>query len=135
MQTAPYEIDPYNPPMARKLSKHRPSQGARLVALRKAAGLSQVELARLIGETQQNVAYWEQSERPPRSDALPKLAEVLGVKIEDILGEGQLPARRRHGPVGKVQRLFDEVARLPRGQQEKVVQFVDALLAQFRRAG
>jgi transcriptional regulator with XRE-family HTH domain len=43
--------------------------------------------AQLIGESQQNVAFWEQSETPPRSDVLPKMAKVLGVRVEALLGE------------------------------------------------
>ena len=118
--------------MARKLSRQRPRQGARLAALRRAAGLTQTELAQLVGETQQNIAYWEQSERPPRSDVLPKLAKVLGVKIEQLL-EGDLPQLRRAGPVGKVQKIFEEVSTLPRRQQERVVEMVSALVEQYKR--
>ncbi|MBK7951648.1 MAG: helix-turn-helix transcriptional regulator [Deltaproteobacteria bacterium] len=47
--------------MPRKLQRTRPKQGSRLAALRRAAGLTQTELAQLVGETQQNIAYWEQS--------------------------------------------------------------------------
>ena len=82
----------------RKLSKARPRQGARLAAFRQAAGLTQVELAQLIGESQQNVAFWEQSEKPPRSDVLPKMAKVLGVRVEALLGE-ELPRFHKSGPV------------------------------------
>lgn len=73
--------DPYSPPMGRKLRKPRPTQGARLLALRNAAGLSQTELARLVGETQANISFWERTDKPPRSDVLPKLAKVLGVSL------------------------------------------------------
>lgn len=98
---------------ASQAPKQRPAQGARLVVLRKAAALSQAELARLIGEPQQNVALWEQSDKPPRSDAIPKLARALGVRVEDLFTEKtSLP--RPSGPVGKVRKLFDEVAKLPR---------------------
>jgi transcriptional regulator with XRE-family HTH domain len=118
--------------MARKLQRPRPKQGARLAALRRAAGLSQTELAQLVGEPQQNIAFWEQSEKPPRSDVLPKLARVLGVRVEQIL-EGELPASRRAGPVGKVQKLFEEVSTLPRKQQDRIAETVSALVAQYKR--
>lgn len=123
---------PYPSGMARKLSRQRPKQGARLAALRRAAGLTQTELAQLVGESQQNIAFWEQSEKPPRSDVLPKLAKVLGVKIEQIL-EGDLPETRRAGPVGKVQKIFEQVSTLPRKQQERIVETVSALVAQYKR--
>jgi transcriptional regulator with XRE-family HTH domain len=122
----------YTAAMPRRLSKTRPRQGIRLAELRQAAHLSQAALARLIGESQQNVAYWEQSDKPPRSDVLPKLAHVLGVSVEHIL-DVKTPVVRRNGPVGKVRKLFEEVSELPRRQQEKVVEFVSALVEQYRR--
>jgi transcriptional regulator with XRE-family HTH domain len=118
--------------MPRNLSKPRPRQGARLAELRRAANLSQAALARLVGESQQNVAYWEQSDKPPRSDVLPKLARVLGVSVEQLL-DVKTPIARRNGPVGKVRKLFEEVSELPRRQQEKVVGFVSALVEQYKR--
>jgi len=128
------EFRPYHGPMARKLTRPRPRQGAHLAALRRDAGLSQAELGRLIGETQQNVAYWEQSDRPPRSDVLPMMAKVLGVTVEDILNADGPPSRRRRGgPVGKTQQLFEEVSKLPRRQQEKIVEVVAAMIDQYRR--
>jgi transcriptional regulator with XRE-family HTH domain len=118
--------------MPRRSPKTRPAQGARLVELRKAAGLTQAELAHLVGETQQNIAFWEHSDKPPRSDVLPKLAKILGVSVEQILGVSAI-AERRPGPIGKTQRLFEEVSRLPRSQQEKIFEIVEALVGQFKR--
>jgi transcriptional regulator with XRE-family HTH domain len=123
---------PYNPGVPRKLSKPRPAQGARLVALRKAAALSQAELARLIGEPQQNVALWEQSNKPPRSDAIPKLARALSVQVEDLFTD-KATSPRRSGPVGKVRKLFDEVSCLPRRQQDKIVEFLAPIVEEFKR--
>ncbi len=126
------ENRPYDGLMPRRSPKTRPAQGARLVELRKAAGLTQAELAHLVGETQQNIAFWEHSDKPPRSDVLPKLAKILGVSVEQILGVSAI-AERRPGPIGKTQRLFEEVSRLPRSQQEKIFEIVEALVGQFKR--
>jgi len=124
--------DAHNAAMPCTLTKTRPHQGTRLAELRQAAHLSQATLARLIGEPQQNVAYWEQSDKPPRSDVLPKLARILGVSVEQLL-DVKAPIVRRNGPVGKVRKLFEEVSELPRRQQEKVVEFISALVEQYRR--
>jgi transcriptional regulator with XRE-family HTH domain len=125
----------YDGRMPRMLSQKRPQQGARLVELRKAANLSQIELAELVGESQTNIAYWERSDKPPRSDVLTKLAEVLGVEVADLLGiEAKKP--RRAGPVGKVRQLFDAVSALPRREQNMVVQMVSAIVNDYKsRAG
>lgn len=119
--------------MPRKLSRTRPVQGARLLALRRAAGLSQVELARLVGESQQNIALWEQSDKPPRSDVLPKIGKALGVSVEVLLNV-DLPAQtRRPGPAGKVHKVFEEVSKLPRKQQDKIVDVVSAIVEDYKR--
>jgi hypothetical protein len=57
------------------------------------------------------------------------MAEALGVKIEDILDvEAKVP--RKSGPTGRLRKVFDEVASLPRRQQKKVMEFVEAFVNQ-----
>jgi transcriptional regulator with XRE-family HTH domain len=126
-------MHPYNPGVPRHLEKPRPKQAARLVALRKAAGLSQAELAKLVRVSPKTIGFWETSPVPPRSDVLPQLARALAVRVEDILGE--LPVeQRRPGPVGKLQRVFEQALALPRRQQDLVARFVATLVEQQRKA-
>jgi hypothetical protein len=66
--------------------------------------------------------------------ALSKLARVLGVSVEELLSSDVVP-ERRHGPVGRMQRIFEDVSHLPRRQQDKVIEFVEAFVAQQRKAG
>jgi transcriptional regulator with XRE-family HTH domain len=136
--TSPPENRAYNRGMAkRRTERDRLAQGRRLVELRKAAGLSQYELAELIGEPQPNIAYWELSEKPPRSDVLPKLAEALGVEIADLLSVngGRVMAARRGGkPPGKLRKVFEDVSKLPRRQQEKIIEFVTAIVRQYEQS-
>jgi transcriptional regulator with XRE-family HTH domain len=129
-----HKIDPYTGlRMARSPSRSRPKQGVRLATLRKAAGLSQAELARAIGVPQQNVAYWETNAKPPRSDVLPAMAKVLGVRVEDILGE-TASASRKPGPVGRLQRVFEQASSLPRRDQQLVADFVETLVERHKKA-
>jgi transcriptional regulator with XRE-family HTH domain len=127
----------YNPSaMGRTLTKTRPKQGVRLAELRKAAGLSQYELARMIGVPQANIAFWERSEKPPRSEVLPKMADALGVRIEDLLNGSAVTRMVKTGkskPVGKVRQAFEEVSKLPRRQQDKVVEFVTAFVQHYQQ--
>jgi transcriptional regulator with XRE-family HTH domain len=116
----------------------RPAAGARLLALRQAAGLTQAELARLIGERQNNVSFWEHASRTPRSDVLPRLAKALGTSVEALLGE---PAKSAPippwadgaGHASRLRRAFDEVRRLPKRQQRKVLEFVTAFVNEHKR--
>jgi transcriptional regulator with XRE-family HTH domain len=125
-------------PRGPKKRSPRPAQGAKLLALRKAAGLSQAKLAELVGETQGNISFWERSDKPPRSDILPKLAKVLGVRVETLLGEtDDVPAMPSlasgPGRTGELQRAFEEARKLPRRQQQKVVEFVIAFVNEYKR--
>ena len=95
--------------------------------LREAAGLSVRELARQIGGSPTNVSYWERSGQIPRSDVLMPIAKALGVTVHDLLGE---PGPGRVAPGGKLGQVFEQVGKLPRRQQQKIVEVVEALVAQ-----
>jgi transcriptional regulator with XRE-family HTH domain len=128
------EIGTYNSAMARTLTKPRPKLGAHLAELRSNAGLSQAELAQRIGVPQQNIAYWEQSSKPPRSEILAALAQALNVRVESLLdvGNGHQPVRKG-GPQGRLRKVFEEASGLPRRQQEKIAEFVSAFITQSRQ--
>lgn len=53
-----------------------------IIAARKVAGLSQESLARAIGTSQSRISKWERGEETPRIDALFKIAQVTGTKVE-----------------------------------------------------
>jgi hypothetical protein len=94
---------------------------------------------RLRAVPQPNIAFWEQSEKPPRSDVLPKMAEALGVSVVDLLivDTGKMVARnatKTNGrPAGKVREVFDRVSKLPRRQQEHIVNWVSAYVSQYEQ--
>lgn len=125
--------------MARKASTNkgpRPPQGARMRALREAAGLTQGEIAKALGVPQSNIAHWEWSNKPPRADLLPLYAKVLGVTIDEIIETGRSNRHRpepRPGPIGQLQRTFDAIRKLPRKQQRKIIETVTALIEQYHR--
>jgi transcriptional regulator with XRE-family HTH domain len=115
---------------------NRPKQGAHLLALRLAAGLTQTQLAEFVGVPQGTIALWEQSEKPPRSDALPRMATALGVSVDELLiatASSPPPLARKPGPVSKIQQTFEEVRQLPRHQQRKILETVQALVDQYKR--
>ena len=58
--------------------------GANIREYRKAAGLTQAELAGTMGVKQAAVAMWEADKSVPRADALPLIAKTLGCTIEQL---------------------------------------------------
>jgi transcriptional regulator with XRE-family HTH domain len=106
--------------------------GERIAALRNARGLTQVQLADALGYSQQQVLSFEKGRRRVPVSALPELAKVLGVPVEELLGAGDSrPAKR--GPTPKLQRQLEQLSQLPRSQQRFVSQMLDTVLQQAER--
>ncbi|MCB2225529.1 MAG: helix-turn-helix domain-containing protein [Desulfarculaceae bacterium] len=67
--------------------------GARLKELRAKKGLSQTELARLVGVTPSTISQVESNHIYPSLPALVKMAEVLGVEVASLFSESAGQAR------------------------------------------
>ena len=104
----------------------------RLMALREAAGLSQRDVARQLGISQPSYANWERYNVSLKPEQLMLLAKTLGVTVT-MLVEGQAATVKRGGPTGKVRQVFERVNQLPRQQQNKVVEFVEAFVNQYAK--
>ena len=117
----------------RTLSRPRPAQGARLLALRQAAGLSQTELAKSLAVPQTTIALWERSEKPPRSDVLPKMAKIFEVDVSDLIVSSNSETTATK-PVGRLQTTIAELRELPRRQQERILDVISALVQQSKAA-
>ena len=57
----------------------------KLKEARKSAGITQVELSRKTGMSQQDISSIERGDRDPTATTLRKLADALGCKIDDIV--------------------------------------------------
>lgn len=102
--------------------------GERVATLRKEQGLTQAQLAELLGMSQQMVALYELGRRRIPLDLLPECARLLGVSIEGLFGANPPSARR--GPTPKLQQQLERINRLPRSQQRFVMKMIDAVLTQ-----
>ena len=59
--------------------------GATISALRREKGMTQLELAQQMGVTDKAVSKWERNLSFPDVASLPKLAEVLGTSVDELL--------------------------------------------------
>jgi len=99
--------------------------GRRLVTARMQAGLSQANLAEKIGVDRRVIAHWERRSVSVKPEQLVSLAQALKVSTDELLG---IRTPRQSGPTGKVRQVFEDVSKLPRKQQLKVVEFVEAFV-------
>jgi transcriptional regulator with XRE-family HTH domain len=119
----------YTGGMKKKRQDSSPTEsGKRLAALRKAAGLSQVQLAAMIDIPQRTLSFYETNAENIPSGLVPILADALGVSIEEILGISQSKSKR--GPKSKLERQLDYVRRLPKSEQDFVSKFLDNVIQQ-----
>ncbi len=106
--------------------------GTRIAALRKDQGMTQVQLAELLGLTQQMVASYEVGRRRVPVSLLAQIAETLTVSLEELIGKKDAqPAKR--GPAPKLQQQIERIQRLPRSKQRFVIEMLDTVLAQQSR--
>ena len=125
-------------PYAAAMITGRPAQrprtpfGERLAQARERAGLTQVQLAEKLGTTQRAVAYWEREPDALKADQLATLADILGVTGDYLLGrQDSKPAPK--APPGKLRQVFEKAYQLPRHQQNKIVEFVEAYVDRYQR--
>ena len=98
--------------------------GCRLATARKAEGLSQTELARMVEVSQQVIADYEAGARQLPVWRLVRITEALGIGPGQLLGSGkQTP--RRPGPTPKIQKQMESIAGLPKDKRR----FVEEVLA------
>ncbi len=72
------------------------SLGAMIRALRTEQGMTQLDLAKEMGVTDKAVSKWERDLSIPDVSSLPKLAELLGVSVEELL-QAKTAVRERDG--------------------------------------
>lgn len=105
--------------------------GARIAELRRTQDITQVQLAEILGVSQQTINSYEVGRRRVPVSALPALARTLGVSMETLIGEKSPPAKR--GPTPKLQQQIERLSTLPRAQQQVVIQMLEGVLAQANR--
>lgn len=80
--------------------------GVRIAVLRRAAGMSQAELAQKLGISPSAVGMYEQGRRQPSADILAAIANLFGVSI-DYLITGKESCQQDSAVLGEV--LMDRV--------------------------
>lgn len=121
-----HSVQSVNVPMPKQNFEELPDFGKRLVKLRKAAGYTQVELAKEIEVSQRMVSYYEsQSEYPP-SALLPKLAKVLGVTSDELLGIKE--PKKLKKPDTRLYRRMQQIEKMNAASKRQIMQVLDTYI-------
>lgn len=103
------------------------SLGGHIAAMRKARGMTQAELARAIGVSQQAVFAYELGERRVSVLVLSKIAKVFTVSVEDMVGFSR-PARVPKGRLSpRAMRHAERLQALTKTQQRFIIRILDVL--------
>ena len=113
-------------PMAPDEKAFCKAMGVRIAEFRKGHGMTQVQLAELMGVAQQTYASWEVGRSRVPVAMLPRLARALAVTTADLIGEEAAPLRR--GPSPKLLQQVERIQRLPKAQQRFIMQMIDTAL-------
>lgn len=105
--------------------------GSRIAQLRKEQGITQVQLAEWLNVSQQTVNAYEVGRRRMAVSALPVIAKLLGVSLEELIGEPLKPGKR--GPTPKLQQQMERIHQLPKAQQKFVIKMLEGVLSQAGR--
>ncbi|WP_374098987.1 helix-turn-helix domain-containing protein [Pseudomonas aeruginosa] len=109
--------------------------GERITRLRKEHGITQTQLAELLGVSQQTIQAYETGRRRIQVSTLPELARLLSTSLEELFGQEQETTPRKRGPAPKWQQQLEVIDQLPKSQQRLIVQMLNALIAQAARTG
>jgi transcriptional regulator with XRE-family HTH domain len=106
----------------------------RLATLRKARGLTQVQLAEATKTTQRSISYYENDDGVPPSSIVMVLAQALQVSADELLGLKPPPktATAASGDDAETRRLwkrFQAVTQLPEKDRRAVIRLINSLAA------
>ena len=100
--------------------------GMMIAELRKQHGMTQLELAEKMGVTDKAVSKWERDLSCPDINSIPKLAEILGVSVEELMQV----KKEAEKPVSKVSEALEGIPKalaLAMGVAVTVLTILDAM--------
>lgn len=107
--------------------------GKRLVMLRQARGLTQIQLAKATGSTQRAISYYETEAEFPPAPALITLARVLRISTDELLGFKPIKLDDEHSPEKRrLWKRFQKMASLPARDQRAVIRLIQSLTTSQR---
>jgi len=116
-------------PMPRKV-RAASAFGERLAELRAERGITQIQLAEMIGSSQRAVSHYETVAEYPPTNVVVQIAEILKVSTDELLGV-KPPKKTTKAEDPETRRLwkkFQQVMTLPEKDRRAVIRLVNSLV-------
>ena len=109
--------------------------GDRIRRHRLSKGLTQTQLGQRIGRSQRVIAYYEQKGSSPPPDVLVKIADVLDVSTDVLLGRKRTGRAGDREPARDIRRLrhLSRLEALPINDRKAIFKIIDALAERSAR--
>lgn len=108
--------------------------GQRLYELRKARGLTQIDLAKALGTSQRAVSYYETVADFPPAETIVQLAKILGVHVDELLGTKRMKIEKEDPETQRLWKKFRQVLELPEKDRRAIIRMINSLVAAQRSA-
>lgn len=105
--------------------------GQRIAEARKAQGITQVQLAKTLGVSQQTIAHYEGGRLRLVASIIPLIASAVSSTVVELMGEVTTPeVKSKRGPKSKFELQIEQVHKLPRTKQKFVSEMLDTVIQQ-----
>ena len=128
-----YDVD--MPQIGRPSKNDRTQVGERIARARERMGISQTQLAELIGVSQQVVTRWERKHANIQSQYLVKLATTLQISTDELLGlkePAAAPKQPGNTVEKRLQKKIQEISELGPSERRQIMQHLDMVLENHR---
>lgn len=100
--------------------------GERLEKLRKARGITQVELAKAIHSTQRAISYYENENYPP-APVLVAIAAILKISVEELVEIKPLKEISENKGALHFWKKFQKIKKLPEKDRRAIMRMINTL--------
>jgi Predicted transcriptional regulators len=101
--------------------------GSKIMQLRKKKNLSQSEFAKAIGASRTMVGNYERSINAPSIEMIVKIAKVLNVSVDFLIGDGKLAQYDK-----AVLKRIEDIQQLDSDTQSKLFFLIDNIVQNFK---
>src|SRR4051812_6382260 len=110
-----------------KMSEQKEPFGKRLKTLRKAAGLTQQEIAQEIGVTRRIIDYYERESKQPPAYFLVDLAKIFNMTVDELL-ENEVLKSKSPKLSARLEKRLKQIETLSPKTKRQIPQLLDTLI-------